>query len=257
MTEVSKTVIRATQGRLPAYSYFTGCSTGGAQGLTEAQRFPDDYNGILASDPGNERINRVASYLWSWMAAHESAASVITPNKLAALTHAAVEACDRSDGVADGVIEDPRSCKFDPGTLLCHGADDGKCLSASQVEAAKRIYAGPRNPRTGAQIFPGEPRGSEDFGEGGNNGWRSYIMEPAEPMRLDFWRYFVFNDPAWDWHTFDWDRDLAYAHQKMDRIEATDPKLDPFRRSGGKILMYLGWEDPIHLSESALNYFKR
>src|SRR5579862_941651 len=92
MTDVSKTVIRASQGRLPAYSYFTGCSTGGAQGLTETQRFPDDYNGILASDPGNERINRVASYLWSWMAAHESAASVIPPAKLATMTEAAVEA---------------------------------------------------------------------------------------------------------------------------------------------------------------------
>jgi feruloyl esterase len=255
MTESAKLLVRASEGRLPERSYFSGCSTGGAQGLTEAQRFPGDYDGILASDPGNERINRVASYLWSWVAAHKEPGSPIPAAKLAIMTQAAVETCDKLDGVADGVIDDPRRCHFDPGTLLCKGADDGKCLTVAQVEAAKKIYEGPRNPRTGKVVFPGEPRGSENFGEGANAGWRSYIMEPAEPMRMDFWRYFVFNDPNWDWRTFDWDRDLDYARQKMGDINATNPQLSEFRRGGGKIVMYLGWNDPIHLSESALNYY--
>ena len=256
MTESAKVLVRAGTGQLPKYSYFTGCSTGGAQGLTEAQRFPADYDGIVASDPGNERINRVASYLWSWAAAHQEPGSAIPAAKLALMTQAAVEKCDKLDGVKDGVIEDPRRCTFDPAAMLCKGADDGKCLTAQQVEAARKIYDGPRNPRTGKRIFPGEPRGSENFGEGGNAGWRSYIMEPSEPMRMDFWRYFVFNDPKWDWRTFDWDRDLEFAHRKMGDVDAVDPRLKQFRSGGGKIVMYLGWDDPIHLSESALNYYE-
>jgi feruloyl esterase len=172
------------------------------------------------------------------------------------MTQAAIEACDKLDGVKDGVIDDPRRCRFDPAAMLCKGADDGKCLTAPQVEAATKIYQGPRNPRTGVQIFPGEPRGSENFGEGGNAGWRSYIMDPAEAMRTDFWRYFVFNDPQWDWRTFDWDRDLEYAHRKMGDMDATNADLSTFRHAGGKIVMYLGWDDPIHLSESALHYYE-
>jgi feruloyl esterase len=256
MTESAKVVVRASEGRFPKYSYFTGCSTGGAQGLTETQRFPGDYDGVLASDPGNERINRVASYLWSWAAAHKDPASVIPAVKLDLMTRAAVQACDRLDGVEDGVIGDPRGCQFDPAMLLCKRANDDKCLTAPQVEAAKKIYEGPRNPRTGAQIFPGEPPGSEYFGDGGNAGWSGYIMDAAAPPRLDFWRYFVFNDPDWDWRTFDWDRDLEYAHRKMNDIDATDPRLHAFRKNGGKIVMYLGWDDPIHVSQSTLNYFQ-
>jgi Tannase and feruloyl esterase len=256
MTDASKLIVRAKQGRWPAYSYFTGCSTGGAQGLTEAQRYPDDYDGVWAGDPGNERINRVAGYLWSWAAAHQDPASNIPPAKLTAMTKAAVDACDALDGVKDGVIDDPRRCRFDPGALLCRGADDGTCLTAAQVQTAKKIYEGPRNPRTGEQIFPGEPPGSENFGEGGNAGWRSYIMDPKEAMRLDFWRYFVFDDPNWDWRTFDWDRDLAFARRKLPMIDAVNPDLTAFKSHGGKIVMYLAWDDPIHISQSSLNYYE-
>lgn len=257
MTGASKEIVRANRGSLPKFSYFTGCSTAGAQGLTAAQRFPDDYDGILSANPGNERINRLAGYIWSWSAAHGQPGTPLSAAQLTALNKAAVAACDAQDGVSDGVIDDPRKCRFDPVALQCKGSEDGTCLTSAQVAGVRKIYDGPKHPRTGERLFPGVPRGSESFGAGANAGWQSYIMGPDEPQRLGFWKHFVFDDPNWDFRTFDWDRDLAFARAKVGAIvDATNPDLRPFQKSGGKILMYAGWNDPIHLSEQALNYYE-
>ena len=218
MTDASKLIVRNHTGRFADRSYFVGCSSGGHQALSEAQRYPEDYDGIIAGDPANNRIRQTFGFLYSWMATHNKDGSpIIPPAKLSLLTKATVEACDALDGLKDGIIDDPRRCNFDPGKLLCKpsatgsgqgpGADDSACLTAPQVEATRKMYEGTKNPRTGELIFAGWPRGSEGFGDSAIQGWRQYVLDPQEPMRLGFFRFFLFHDPNWDYRTVDWDRD--------------------------------------------------
>jgi feruloyl esterase len=254
MTVAAKLIIRARQGALPQHAYFTGCSTAGAQGLMSAQRYPEDYDGIVAGNPGNDRVGRLASYIWNWNATHQTPESLISPEKLQKVNEAVVNACDALDGIKDGVLDDPRRCNFDPGTMLCRGEDSAGCLTSRQLEGLRKIYNGPHNARQVRQIFPGVPKGSEG---GANSGWQTYIMDPPEPPRVAFWKHFVFNDPNWDFRTFDWDRDLAYARTRVGAIvDANNPDLRPFRDRGGRIIMTAGWNDPIHVSEQAINYYE-
>jgi feruloyl esterase len=155
------------------------------------------------------------------------------------INRAVIDACDGIDGIKDGLLGDPRSCRFDPGTLLCKGADEPTCLTAPQVTAVRSIYEGARNPRTGQQIFPGWARGSE--APGGRGGWSAYFVGQREPARSDFWRSWVFDTPQWDPHTFDFDRDIAAADSKLGFIDATNPDLKRFQANQGKILMYHRW----------------
>ncbi len=136
--------------------------------------------------------------LWSWMALHDAAgAGLMTPETLSMLGAAVTSGCDALDGVVDGVIDDPRRCRFDPAALRCHGADGAGCLTDAQVEAVRKVYAGPDNPRTGERVFAGWSRGSEAIGDGGD-GWAGYLLRPSEPMRLGYWANWVFGP-----HTFD------------------------------------------------------
>jgi feruloyl esterase len=262
--EASKLVVRNHAGRFPDHSYFVGCSAGGQQALSEAQRFPDDYDGIIAGDPANNRIRQTFGFLWSWMASHGAdGKSVIPDAKLAMVTKAVVAACDEIDGLKDGVIDDPRRCHFDPAKLLCpaasagssQGADEAACLTAPQVEAVTKIYDGVKNPRTGEQIFTGWPRGSESFGDPAVQGWRAYLLDPPEPMRVGFFRFFLFHDPNWDYRTIDWDRDLAYAEQKLPILSTVERDLGAFKKRGGKLLMYTGWADPIVPPQDTVAYY--
>jgi feruloyl esterase len=290
MTDAAKLIVRNHTGRFADRSYFVGCSSGGHQALSEAQRFPDDYDGIIAGDPANNRIRQTFGFLYSWVATHNKDGSpIIPPAKLPMLTRAAVDACDGLDGLKDGVIDDPRRCTFDPGKLLCKSTptatsqattsspgsgpstgsgqtppagsgqapavDDSACLTAPQVEAARRMYEGTKNPRTGEVIFAGWPRGSEGFGDSPIQGWRQYVLDPQEPMRVGFFRYFLFHDPNWDYRTVDWDRDLAYAEQKMPFMAAVDRDLGPFKKRGGKLLMYTGWADPVVPPHDTVAYY--
>lgn len=249
MTETAKPILRGYYGRFAAQSYFSGCSTGGQQALTEAQRFPADYDGIVAGDPGNNRVRLNMGFLWSWLAVHKDPSTPLPPSKLPLINRAAVAACDALDGVKDGLISDPRACQFDPGVLLCKGADAGDCLTASQVAAVRAVYDGARNPRTGQRLFAGWARGSE-------SGWAGYFAGQREPARLDFWRYWVFDDPAWDFRTFDFDRDAAYADSKMAVAAATAPDLTAFKQRHGKLLMYHGWADPVVPPEDGIAYYQ-
>jgi feruloyl esterase len=269
MTDASKLVVRNHTGRFADRSYFVGCSSGGHQALSEAQRYPEDYDGIIAGDPANNRIRQTFGFLYSWVATHGKDGSAIMPAaKLPILTKAAVEACDGLDGLKDGIIDDPRRCTFDPGKLLCKSsstgsgqapstgsADDSACLTAPQVEAARKMYEGTKNPRTGELVFAGWPRGSEGFGDSPIQGWRQYVLDPQEPMRVGFFRYFLFHDPNWDYRTIDWDRDLAYAEQKMPYMAAVDRDLTPFKKRGGKLLMYTGWADPVVPPHDTVAYY--
>jgi feruloyl esterase len=266
MTDASKLIVRNHTGRFADRSYFVGCSSGGHQALSEAQRYPEDYDGIIAGDPANNRIRQTFGFLQSWVATHgKDGSPILPPAKLPMLTKAAVDACDALDGLKDGIIDDPRRCTFDPGKLLCKpgstgsgqaaGADDAACLTAPQVEAARKMYEGTKNPRTGELIFAGWPRGSEGFGDSAIQGWRQYVLDPQEPMRVGFFRYFLFHDPNWDYRTIDWDRDLAYAEQKMPYMAAVDRDLTPFKKRGGKLLMYTGWADPVVPPHDTVAYY--
>ena len=255
--EDAKRILRAYYGRPELHAYFNGCSTGGEQALQEAQRFPQDYDGILAGDPGNDRIELNAAFLWSHRSTHSEGKPILDEAALQLLHRAALQACDAADGLKDGVIANPLSCHFDPSSLLCGRGHQEECLSREQIEAARRVYQGPINPRTGNKIMAGWEPGSELTKPGDYSGWQDYILHGDRPARLDFWRYWVFDDPNWDWRTFDFDRDLAYARQKLQAVEASSPDLRVFKERGGKLMVYHGWVDPVGPPRDSIDYFTK
>jgi feruloyl esterase len=260
--DAAKLIVRDAQGRFADKSYFVGCSSGGHQALSEAQRYPEDYDGIIAGDPANNRIRQTFGFLSSWVATHGTDGRGLIPaSKLATITKAAVDACDAIDGLKDGIIDDPRRCHFDPAKLQCRNGDAAgssqvECLTPPQVDAVRKMYEGTKSPRTGELIYTGWPRGSEGFGESAIEGWGQYVMNPAEPMRVGFFRYFLFHDPNWDYRTVDLDRDLAYAEQKLPFMAAVDRDMTPFRKRGGKLLMYTGWSDPVVPPQDTVGYYE-
>jgi feruloyl esterase len=252
----AKLIIRAFYGAAPRLSYFTGCSDGGHEALMEAQRFPDDYDGIVAGASANYWTHQSASWVWDARATLDDPASFIPLSKLPLINAAAVAACP---GIVPTVIDDPTSCAFDPGSLLCAGADAPNCLTAAQVTAVRKIYAGARNPRTGARIYPGLERGSEAAGgslaAGGS--WSALIGGPQTFLGGDFYKYMVFNDPSWDFHTLDFDHDIAFADSKMQAIiDSTNPDLSDFEALGGKLIMYHGWADPLVNPRNSIDYLR-
>ena len=161
MTETARLVVRSYYDELADHSYFWGCSTGGHEALTEAQRYPRDYDGIIAGAAANNRIRQVTAFLWNWRVLHEHEGEALPAAKLPLLHNAVMAACDALDGIKDGIISNPRLCKFDPSSLACKGADAADCLTEPQVAQVRKIYAGARNPRTGEEIYSGWERGSE------------------------------------------------------------------------------------------------
>jgi feruloyl esterase len=251
MTAAAKLIIRDSTGRFPAQSYFEGCSTGGQQAFSEAQRYPADYDGIVAGAPGYDRIGLILGFLWSWIAIHDAAGRpLLSAMQLDSLTAAAVKQCDPEDGLRDGIVSDPLRCRFDPAMLACARHPGKDCLTAQQVTAVRRVYRGARDPRTGRQIFPGWIPGSE-------SGWGAYLLDPGEPARLDFFKDWAFDDPRWDWHTFDWDRDVAYLQAHLGFVAATSADLSRFQALGGKLILYSGGADPVVPLPDVVNYYRR
>jgi feruloyl esterase len=249
----AKQIVAMVRGRAPSRAYYYGCSTGGHQGFAELQRYPDDFDGVIAGAPGNDRVRLNVGFLWQYLSSHErggDSTTVIPVTKLPTITAAVVRACDARDGVTDGVVDDPRVCAFDPGSLECRGADAPDCLTASQLAALRRMYAGARNPRTGEQLYPGWPPGSE-------TGWPAYWGR-TEPARVDFWRYWVFQDSTWSPRSFDFDRDVARADSTAGRaIDQTSADIDAFARRGGKAIVYHGWQDPVASAYNTVAYYER
>jgi feruloyl esterase len=249
-------------GHIPRYSYFVGCSTGGHQALMEAQRYPEDFDGILAGDPGNNRTNLNFAFLWQFLANHEAGNNrhqILTAQDLALVNRAAVKQCDALDGVADGVIADPRQCKFTPAQLRCAAGQTTDCLSDRQVQALEQMYAGARRRDTGKAIYPGWPVGSET--PEGAGGWQTYWANPArpeEPQRVDYFRHWVFNDPAWNWWSFDWAKGVDAARARMaPLVDAVSPDLSAFERHGSRIILYHGWADPVASATDTIAYYQR
>ncbi len=257
MTDTAKLIVRNATGRFASKSYFVGCSSGGHQAMSEAQRFPDDYDGIVAGAPANNRIRQTFGFMWSWSATHRADGTpILDQAALSMVTQAAVAACDATDALKDGLIDDPRRCTFDPASLACKGSATESCLTREQVDAVKKVYDGAKNPRTGEQIFTGWPRGSEAFGDSAIQGWRQYLIAPKEPSRIGVLRYFLFHDPNWKVSSLDYDRDLAYAEARIPHLAAVDRDLAPFKKSGGKLIMYAGWMDPVVPPQDNAAYYE-
>lgn len=250
MTVSSKAIIAAYYGKAPAHSYWNGCSTGGRQALAEAQRFPGDYDGIIAGAPAIYATHLQGQQVWITEVVHKNEASYIPPAKYVLIHDAALEACDALDGVKDRVIENPTSCHFDPGVLACKDGDAPSCLTAPQVGAARQIYAGPKNSRR-QSLFPGLEPGSE-------MGWAT--LSGPKPMALadETYKYLVFQDPSWNYLTFNPERDMARADKDIGAtMNSTDPDLKPFFAHGGKLLMYHGWADPGIAPRNSVNYYEK
>ena len=247
MTVKAKAMIQAFYGSAPKLSYWNGCSTGGRQGLKEAQKFPDDYDGIIAGAPAN----RTAISLWIAAAVLKDPASYIPPTKYPIVHQAALAACDSRDGVKDGLIDDPTKCNFDPKVLLCKGADGPDCLTGAQVDAAKKIYSPAINPRTGQQLF-------SSFVPGTELGWGVQALGPEPSANIyDQYRYVVFKDPNWDWKTFNFDSDVVRGDLPENLVmNATDPNMKAFFSHGGKLLLYHGWSDTNVPTLNTIKYYK-
>ncbi len=248
MTVHGKSIAARYYGRAPSKAYFNGCSTGGRQALTAAQRYPSDFDGIVAGSPGNYTSRQAFGQVWVAQAMQKDPASRVPVEKLPLLHKAVLEACEPIDGVPDGVLEDPTKCEFDPAALLCRGADGPDCLTAAQAEAVRRTYQGARHPKTGEPIFPGFERGSE-------RGWARWVGAQPADYGVEFFKHLVFKDPQWDFRTLNFEGDLTLADQASAGIDAVDPDLTPLFSRGAKLLMYAGWNDPGIAPRNAVNYY--
>jgi feruloyl esterase len=248
MTVKSKTIVAEFYGRPARLSYWNGCSTGGRQGLMAAQKYPADFDGIVAGAPANYHTHLHAWDLSVSVPVLLNPASAVPPAKLEMLNRAVIQACDAGDGVEDGLLNDPRSCTFDPATLLCRGSDTDQCLTPPQLESVRKMYA-PAKTRRGAVIFPGKPPGSESR-------WMA-IAGGAQPASVALGTFqAAYNDANWDWKTFDIDRDLKIVDDRVGRvINAVNPDLSAFKSRGGKLLLYHGWNDPGIPAGNTINYY--
>lgn len=252
MTVRAKTMIAAYYGTGPKVSYMDECGGGSIAALSEAQRFPEDYDAIAAGGFGADVTHHTVGQLWTWYAVHSNPESYIPPEKYPLIHQAALNACDAKDGLKDGVIQAPEDCKFDPGVLLCKAGDSSDCLTAPQVEAARKIYAGPTNPRTGAKIFSGLYPGSELT-------WGNMAGAKPFPVATDWFTYFVFKDPNWNYqtHPINFDSDVALSDSPENLpVDAIDPDLTKFAARGGKLLLYGGWNDTLIAPGIAVDYYK-
>jgi feruloyl esterase len=245
----SKAVISAFYGRGPRFSYWNGCSSGGRQGLVEAQRYPEDFDGIVAGAPANYWTHTVSNLIWYSRTNGKDQPGNIPVDKLVLLHEAVVRACDELDGSKDGLLENPTRCTFDPQILECKSGEGPTCLTRAQVEAAHKMYSGAVNSQTNQQIFPGLALGSE-------LAWDRYSAPSSAPIGIQHFRFIVFKDGRWDYRELNFDTDVALA-DSIDKglLNATDPNLQPFFAHGGKLIQYHGWSDDGISPLSSLNYY--
>jgi len=251
-TVAAKAAIAKFYGEGPQRSLYASCSTGGRIGLMEAYRYPEDYDAISAIAPANPMVPLMVMSLWTGNATMRDDASRIPAPHYALVEKAAMQACDADDGVRDGIIGNPPTCKFDPAMLQCKGdgAERTDCLTAPQVHALSAIYEGPRNPRTGEQIYPGLPVGAEAQMQLLTMG-----QEPF-PVATTFFRGPVFNDPTWNFRSFDYDRDVERAKAYgSDALDVPPTGLDRFVAGNRKLLLSHGWSDGLIPAQSTVNFY--
>lgn len=258
MTVVGKATTRAFYGEAVKRAYFANCSNGGRQALMEAQRYPEDYDGILAGAPANYWTHLLASALWDAQATTNEPASYIPSSKVPAIAKAALAACDAKDGVKDGIVGDPRKCGFDAGVLECKAGDSDACLTAPQVKALKKLYEGAHDSK-GKQVFPGFVVGGEE----GQGGWPLWITgrKPADGLLFAFgYGYFanmVYGKKDWDYKTATLDDAVKASDEKFANVlNAVQADMKAYKAHGGKLILYHGWSDAGISPLNAINYYE-
>jgi Tannase and feruloyl esterase len=254
---VSKAIVQIYYGRAPQHAYFAGCSDGGREALMEAQRFPEDYDGIVVAAPANDWTRLLAAAAWSQQALLAEPGGALSARKLPAISDAALVACHGEDGM----LEDPSRCRFDPSALLCKGSENDSCLTRAQVTTLQKIYSGPRDP-AGASVFPGLMPGSE----AGPAGWSLWVTgtgaNPGEGSLMlafsrGFFGYMVFGDPVWDVRSLNFGEDLKITDAKTAAaLNASDTYLGGFSRLGGKLIQYHGWDDSAISAMDSVRYYE-
>ena len=265
--EVSKEIIKDYYGDGADRSYFLGCSRGGGQGMISAQRYPDDFDGIVAGAPVLDWVGTTAGFIRNEQAVFPNpddlTSPVITADNRKLLADGLGKACDYLDGVKDGLISDPRRCKFDPTTLpLCTSDAAADCLTEPQLAAIQAVYRGPV--AGGQQIHPGFPFGGESDAQGWDL-WITQMEPPTLPPGVpnlhyafgtQFAKYFVYNDPNWNYASFDladWHTRAVPAGQLLNAI---NPDLSKFRDGGGKLILWHGWSDSALTALSSVQYYE-
>ena len=252
MTARAKAIVDAFYGRAPSLSIWNGCSQGGRQGIAEAVRYPADFDAIIAGAPAVNYMHLHAGRMAMNRAVNASPEVVIPPVKYPAVHRAVLAACDARDGLADGVIENPAACTFDPKVLQCTGQDDATCLTPPQIQSAQAMYAGAVHPGTTARVLPGLAHGAE-------LGWAVLGSPTPILFAADAFKYIVHKDPAWDGSRFDpaLDFDRAFAADPDDAVGSTNPDLRAFFARGGKLLLYHGWSDPQVTPYNTIDFFQK
>ena len=246
----AKALIAAYYGHGPAHAYFGSVSNGGREALIEAQRYPQDYDGVLAGAPALDPAAAVTAAAFNQQLI-STQAGWISPAKLKTVGAAVMRACDQIDGVADGLIDDPRTCRFQPETLACHGADNNQCLTPPQIASLKRIYAGPAN--------GGYPGG---YARGGEPGLAAWVVGARPGQALErvfssaYIRNLVYGDANWDPRRFDTARDGPAIQRALAPLAATNPDLSAFKARGGKLILFHGWNDPALEPQATIDYFE-
>ncbi len=258
MTEYARHIIQTFYGKPAKRAYFNACSDGGREALMEAQRFPADYDGIIAGAPANYWTHLISNAVANLQALSATDSSFIPPAKLPAIQAAAQRACDMNDGVKDNIIENPARCHFDTSVLLCKGPDADTCLNADQITALNKLYAG-GHLSNGKPVFPGYPPG----GEAAENNWDVWVTGPAPGRSLmyafgtQFFKNMVDNNTAWDFHLFQADHDVKLADDKLAlALNSTNPDLHPFISRGGKLILYHGWDDGAIAAPNTIHYYE-
>jgi hypothetical protein len=258
VTLAGKAITQSFFGRAPAHAYFLGCSTGGRQGLVEAQRFPWDYDGIVSGAPVISETGDAMAVLWNVVSTlGPGGKPLLTPDDLRLVHAAAVASCDRDDGVADGLIGDPRTCRFDPAALVCTGGRTSDCLTPAQAAAVKKIYGGPVNSR-GERLYTGGALPGSELN------WIDSYLAPDGGVSTygrfmtDFFAYMGFvpdPGPGWKPADFDWDRDYRRLGMMESLYSGSNPDLRKFKAAGGKLIIYQGWADQSVLPLNIIDYY--
>jgi hypothetical protein len=253
----AKALIAAYYGAAPAHAYFQGCSDGGHEALMEAQKFPADYDGIIAGAPASAWTHLMTAFAWDERSSHIGGVPIIPNAKLSLIQSAAQAQCAALDPLKDGYFNDPRACKFDPARLRCKVGDAADCLTDAQIAALRKIYSGPVSPRTGASLYPGYAAGSEAQ----PSTWEMWITGPKAQhgsFARAFYKDMVFSDANWDMASFDVDRDGARGDRELGGlINADDPDMTAFVRRGGKLILYHGWNDGAIPAQGTVDYYGR
>lgn len=252
MAVVTKTLAQKYYGKPIQYSYWNSCHNGGNQGLNEAQRYPEDFDGIVAGDPAYHISHLQPGSLYlSWVALKDGIGGpgYVPPAKISVLHKAVMAACDAKDGLQDGLLEDPTQCTFDPASIQCAGADAASCLTAGQVDTVKKIYAGARF-NDGTPIYSGFEPGSELT-------WDFMIEKEPFSVNINFFKGMVFQDPQWDFRTFDVDRDTRLGIERTSKyVDGNNPDLRPFKEAGGKLIIVSSWNSMALPPRQVMEYYR-